>query len=89
MKLIIESNICDLEKWSYDDKKFMCNLEKRYHENCNHENYYHEIPKIYTNKFDTIKWAKVFHMYPCNSRASEGSKNTLYKKKHAIVLYKM
>ncbi len=30
-------------------------LKNGYHENCNHKNYYHEIPKIYTNKFETIK----------------------------------
>jgi hypothetical protein len=79
----MKNNICDLEKWSCDHTKFktcICNLEKRYHENCNHENYYHEIPKNYTNKFDTIKWAKVFHMYQCNSPASEGSKNIFIKK---------
>jgi len=37
---------------------------KKYHENYNHENDYHEILKNYTNEFDTMKWTKKFHMYP-------------------------
>jgi outer membrane protein assembly factor BamE (lipoprotein component of BamABCDE complex) len=60
----VKNDTFDLERWYYNHKKFKtctCNLEKRYHGNYNHENYYHEILKIYTNKFDTMKWAKKFH----------------------------
>jgi hypothetical protein len=39
-------------------KACTCNLERPYDENCNHESYYHEILETYTNKFDTMKWAK-------------------------------
>jgi hypothetical protein len=54
----------DTKKWCKKLKACACNLEKTYNESCNHENYYDEILKTYTNKFDIMKWAKkVFHSF--------------------------
>jgi hypothetical protein len=49
-----KSDTCNYKKL----KPCTCNLEKPYDESCKHENYYHEILETYTNKFDTMKWAK-------------------------------
>jgi hypothetical protein len=49
-----KSDTCNYKKL----KACTCNFEKPYDESCKHESYYHEILETYTNKFDTMKWAK-------------------------------
>jgi hypothetical protein len=56
----LKNDTFNQEKWYLQPlilKSYTCDPKITYHENLNHENYYHENLKIYISGFYIMKWA--------------------------------